>query len=82
MGSGSPEDEIVKNRIFVPCTDEIMDHPPAPAERLVPYHPDRPCWRMSPPKGEARGLECALSLKRGTGGGANTFQVKHAGNDG
>lgn len=36
-------------RVFVPMTDDMMEAPDGRGTPLVPYHPDRPCWRFDPP---------------------------------
>lgn len=37
-------------KVFVPMTDDMMEAPDGPGTLLVPYHPDRPCWRFDPPE--------------------------------
>lgn len=39
-------------RVFVPVTDEMMEAPDCRQSPLVPYDPDRPCWRFDPPDPE------------------------------
>lgn len=36
------------NRVFVPMTDQDLDRAAVAGATLVPYHPDRPCWRLAP----------------------------------
>ncbi len=36
-------------RVFVPVTDDMMETLDGRATPLVPYHPDRPCWRFDAP---------------------------------
>lgn len=36
------------NRVFVPMTDQDLDRAAVAGAALVPYHPDRPCWRLAP----------------------------------
>lgn len=33
-------------RVFVPVTDDMMETLDGRNTPLVPYHPDRPCWRL------------------------------------
>lgn len=37
------------DKVFVPVTDDAMESTKDPGAVLVPYHPDRPCWRLDPP---------------------------------
>lgn len=43
------------DKVFVPVTDRDLERPGVSDAPLVPYHPDRPCWRLDP----------ALPLERG-----------------
>jgi hypothetical protein len=42
-------------RIFVPMTDQDLDRAAVAGATLVPYHPDRPCWRLAPDPGPRSG---------------------------
>lgn len=43
------------NRVFVPMTDQDLDRAAVAGATLVPYHPDRPCWRLAPDPGPGPG---------------------------
>lgn len=58
-------------KVFVPCTDEQLESLAGGGAALVPYHPDRPCWRLEPGTGSGptrtdRGVGAAVGPRAPT----------------